>query len=88
MRGFIPEGDIGKIRVGQSALIFLDADRDRQNPLKATVTAIDAKASFTPENVYFKRDRTQQVFGVKLAIDDSKGFAKVGMPVDAEIELK
>jgi HlyD family secretion protein len=88
MRGFIPEGDIGKIRVGQSALVFLDADRDRKNPLKATVTAIDAKASFTPENVYFKRDRTQQVFGVKLAIDDSNGFAKIGMPVDAEIELK
>lgn len=63
-------------------------DRDRQNPLKDTVTAIDAKASFAPENVYFKRYRTQQVFGIRLAIEDSKGFAKIGMPVDAEIEFK
>jgi HlyD family secretion protein len=86
MRGFIPEAEIGKIKVGQTAFVFLDTDLDHKTPLKATVAAIDAKASFTPENIYFKRDRVQQVFGVKLSINKPGGFAKPGMPVDAEIK--
>lgn len=84
MRGFIPEGEIGRVRVGQSALVYLDSFPDR--PLQATVAAIDSEASFTPENIYFKDDRVQQVFGVRLALQDPDGFAKPGMPADAEIQ--
>lgn len=83
MRGFIPEGEIGRVRVGQTAHVYLDSHPDR--PLTARVAAIDPEASFTPENIYFREDRVQQVFGVRLAIDDPEGFAKPGMPADAEI---
>lgn len=86
MRGFIPEGDIGNVRVGQAAQVFLDSDPDR--PLKARVIAIDSEASFTPENIYFKKDRVQQVFGVRLAIEEPGGFAKPGMPADGEILIE
>jgi HlyD family secretion protein len=86
LRGFIPEGEIGKIRVGQRAKVFLDSAPDK--PLSAKVAAIDPKASFTPENIYFRNDRVKQVFGIKLAIDDPAGFAKPGMPADGEILLK
>ena len=88
LRGYVPEGDIGKIRVGQKARVFLDSDPDR--PLNGTVTAIDTQASFTPENIYFREDRVKQVFGMKIRIDNPGGFAKPGMPADAEIitELK
>jgi HlyD family secretion protein len=83
LRGFIPEGDIGRVRTGQEARVFLDSDPDR--PLAARVAEIDAQASFTPENIYFKKDRVRQVFGVKLAITAPGGYAKPGMPADAEI---
>lgn len=83
MRGFIPAGDIGRVRVGQPARVFLDSDPDR--PLSAKVASIDAQASFTPENIYFREDRVQQVFGVRLTIDNPGGYAKPGMPVDGEI---
>jgi HlyD family secretion protein len=86
LRGFIPAGDIGRVRVGQAARVYLDSDPDR--PLTANVTAIDAEASFTPENIYFREDRVQQVFGVRLAIDHPAGFAKPGMPADGEIVLE
>lgn len=87
MRGFIPGGQIAQIRVGQATRIYLDNDPDHQYPLNATVIAIDAKASFTPENVYFQQDRVEQVFGVKLSLDQPSGLAKPGMPADAEIPL-
>ncbi|WP_082429613.1 HlyD family secretion protein [Pseudanabaena sp. 'Roaring Creek'] len=86
LRCYIPEGDIGKIRVGQAARVFLDSSPNK--PFTAHVSQIDTKASFTPENIYFKQDRVKQVFGVKLAIDQPEGFAKSGMPADAEIDLK
>lgn len=87
MRGFIPEGEIGKIRVGQAAKVYLDSDLKHQSPLKARIISVDAKASFTPENVYFQNDRVEQVVGVKLAIEKPDRFAKPGMPADAEIAL-
>lgn len=83
LRGFIPGGQIGNVRLGQRANVFLDSAPDRS--LAARVTAIDTQASFTPENIYFREDRVRQVFGVKLSIDDPQGFAKPGMPADGEI---
>ncbi|MBE9228226.1 efflux RND transporter periplasmic adaptor subunit [Phormidium sp. LEGE 05292] len=83
LRGFVPEGKIGQVRVGQNAKVFLDSAP--KQPLNAHVAAIDTQASFTPENIYFKDDQVKQVFGVKLALDNPQGFAKPGMPADAEI---
>ncbi|QPN57285.1 HlyD family secretion protein [Synechococcus sp. CBW1107] len=83
LRGFIPQGDIGRVRLGQRARIFLDSDPSR--PLAARVAEVDAQASFTPETIYFQRDRVRQVFGLKLAIENPAGDAKPGMPADAEI---
>lgn len=86
LRGYIPGGDIGKVRVGQRARVFLDSAPNQA--LGARVTAIDTQASFTPENIYFREDRVQQVFGVKIAIDNPAGFAKPGMPADSEIIIQ
>ncbi len=83
LRGYVPEGDIGRVRVGQPAKIWLDSNP--KQPFTGRVAAIDTQASFTPENVYFKKDRIEQVFGVKLTIDQSNGLAKPGMPADGEI---
>jgi HlyD family secretion protein len=85
LRGYIPEGDIGKVRVGQQAKVFLDSAPDK--PLSARISAIDTQASFTPENIYFREDRVKQVFGVKISLDNPAGFAKPGRPADAEIVL-
>ena len=87
LRGYIPEGEIGKIHTGMTANVFLDSNP--KTPLTATIASIDSKASFTPENIYFKSDRVRQVFGVRLVIEQTdKILAKPGMPADAEISLK
>lgn len=85
LRGYVPEGQIGRVRVGQTAHVALDSDP--QHPLEGRVSEIDTQASFTPENVYFRDDRVQQVFGVKIDIRTPGGYAKPGMPADAAIDL-
>jgi HlyD family secretion protein len=85
LRGYIPEGEIGRVRVGQAAHILLDSDP--HHGLDARVAEIDAQASFTPENVYFQQDRVQEVFGVRLDVSAPRGFAKPGMPADALVDV-
>jgi membrane fusion protein YbhG len=83
LRAFIPEGEIGRVRAGQTARVYLDSNP--KQPLEAVVARIDPQASFTPENTYYRDDRVKQVVGVKLRIVNSQGFAKPGMPADGEV---
>jgi HlyD family secretion protein len=83
LRGYIPEGQIGRIKVGQAARVFLDSNP--KQPLDAYVVRIDPQATFTPENTYFRDDRVKQVVGVKLGLKSGFGYAKPGMPADGEV---
>ena len=85
LRGFVPEGQIGKVRIGQAAHIYLDSNPSRA--LDAYVSRVDPAATFTPENTYFRDDRVKQVVGVKLQLKAAMGYAKPGMPADGEILL-
>ncbi|MFN6567567.1 HlyD family secretion protein [Dendronalium sp. ChiSLP03b] len=85
LRAFIPQGEIGKVSIGQRAKVFLDSAPKQS--LEAKIAAVDTQASFTPENIYFQQDRVKQVFGVKISIDKPAGLAKPGMPADAEIDI-
>jgi ABC-2 type transport system ATP-binding protein len=52
LRGFVPEGRIGLVKVGQAAHVFLDSNPDQA--VDAYVSRIDPQATFTPENTYFR----------------------------------
>jgi HlyD family secretion protein len=83
LRGFVPEGQIGKVKLGQPARVYLDSNPNQ--PVDASVSRIDPQATFTPENTYFRDERVKQVVGVKLQLKGAIGFAKPGMPADGEI---
>ena len=83
LRGYVPEGEIGKVKVGQPARVYLDSAP--YEPVEAEVSRIDPEASFTPENTYFRDERVKQVVGIKLVIKNPQGNAKPGMPADGEI---
>ena len=83
LRGFVPEGEIGKVKINQPAHVFLDSSQNQA--LDGYVLRIDPQATFTPENTYFRDDRVKQVVGVKVQLTQGIGFAKPGMPADGEI---
>jgi HlyD family secretion protein len=83
LRGFVPEGEIGRIKIGQAGHVFLDSNTKK--PLDAVVIRIDPQATFTPENTYFREDRVKQVVGLKLLLKSGIGYAKPGMPADGEV---
>jgi HlyD family secretion protein len=83
LRGFVPEGQIGSVKVGQPARVYVDSNPTV--PIEASVSRVDPQATFTPENTYFRDDRVKQVVGVKVSLKGAVGFAKPGMPADGEI---
>jgi HlyD family secretion protein len=80
---YIPEPDIPKIKLGDSADISVDAFPGRTFP--ARVTKIYQQAEFTPKNVETQEERLKLVFGVELSFVKPEGVLKPGMPADGAI---
>jgi len=83
---YIPEPDIGKVKLGNEARVFVDAFPERA--FNARITKIYEQAEFTPKNVETKEERVKLVFGVELSVDNPEGILKPGMPADAVIRWK
>ena len=83
LRAYVPETDVGRIRIGQGATITVDAYPGRR--FEAAITEIASEAEFTPKNVQTRKERVNLGFRVKLALKNPQGVLKPGMPADAEI---
>ena len=80
---YLPEVEIGKLRLGAPARVRVDAYPDRD--FTARIKRIDQRAQFTPREVHMPEERVRMVFGVTLAIANPEGALKPGMPADAWI---
>ena len=83
LRAYVPETEVGKIRLGQPARIKIDAFKDRA--FAGKITEIASEAEFTPKNVQTHKERVNLVFRIKIAVDNAGGLLKPGMPADAEL---
>jgi HlyD family secretion protein len=81
LRAFVPEADVGRIRLGQRADVAVDAFPDR--PFAGRIDEIGSEAEFTPRNVQTKKERVNLVFRVKIALENRDGVLKPGLPADA-----
>lgn len=86
LKVYIPERDIGKIRLGSPARVRVDAFPDRY--FEATVTRVDQRAQFTPRDIHMPEERVRMVFGVTLAVENQDGVLKPGMPADAWLRVR
>ncbi len=84
VRAYVPEEEIGRIKVGDPARIAVDAYPARR--FAGRITEIASEAEFTPRNVQTKKERVNLVFRIKIAVDNPEGILKPGMPADADIE--
>ncbi|MGF6862721.1 HlyD family secretion protein [Rhodobacteraceae bacterium MBR-64] len=83
LKVFIPEKDIGKVKLDASARVRVDAFPDRL--FEGRVARVDQQAQFTPRDIHMPEERTRMVFGVTLVLDNPDGVLKPGMPADAWI---
>jgi HlyD family secretion protein len=86
LRAYVPETEVGRLRVGQPAAISVDAYPHRE--FAGTITEISSEAEFTPKNVQTKKERVTLVFRLRIAVRNVDGILKPGLPADARIPTR
>lgn len=82
-RVYLPERELARVRVGQEVVVRVDAYPKRT--FKGRIVQIPGVAEFTPRNVQTPEERSAQVFGLKVNIDNSERLLRGGM--NAEVIL-
>ena len=82
---FVPEPVVPRLRLGQPATLFTDAGGDG---FPGVLTWISPTAEFTPRNVQTADERSTLVYRVRVTVENSAGVLKVGMPVEATLDLQ
>ena len=80
---YLSEVDLPEVREGDSVSVRIDGAPGREFP--GRVVYISKEAEFTPRNVQTVEDRVQLVFGVKVAVTNSDGSLKIGIPADVAL---
>ena len=84
VRAYIPEPQLGRVRVGMPARIFTDSS---PTPIEGTLTFISPTAEFTPKQVQTEDLRTDLVYRARILVEDDRdGQLKNGMPVTVLME--
>ncbi|HZI67621.1 MAG TPA: HlyD family efflux transporter periplasmic adaptor subunit [Thermoanaerobaculia bacterium] len=83
VRVWVPEPSLGHVRLGQPVAITVDSFPAREFP--GRIVEIRQQGEYTPRNVQTRKQRMDQVFGAKVAIDPAPEL-KPGMA--AEVRLK
>ena len=84
LRAYINEADIGKVRLGEQAVIKTDTYRGKS--YKGRVSFISSTAEFTPKSVETHAERVTLVYRIKIDIDNPTHELVPGMPADATLE--
>jgi len=83
LRAYVPETEVGRLKVGDTATLHVDAFPNRV--FTGRLIEIASEAEFTPRNVQTKKERVNLVFRIKIQIDNPDGLLKPGLPADADV---
>lgn len=83
VRVYVPETQIGLLRVGQKAKVTTDQPGQ---VFDGVIEQINDQAEFTPRNVQSRDERSKQVFGVKVRVANSGDALKSGMAADVSFQ--
>ena len=84
IRIYIPETEIGLVKIGQAAEVRVDSFPKKV--FDGEVEQINQQAEFLPRNVQTRDERVHQVFGVKVRIKDPSGRILAGMAADVKLK--
>src|SRR5256885_1022161 len=76
VRIYIPETEIGLVKLGQKAEVRVDSFPN--TAFDGFVEQINQQAEFLPRNVQTREERVHQVIGIKIRIHDPAGRVQIG----------
>jgi multidrug resistance efflux pump len=83
---YVPETDLGKVRLGQAVGVTIDSYPGRN--FEGKITQIASISEFTPRNVQSADERRHQVFALKVRVPNPQGIFKSGMAATVTVPLQ
>ena len=84
VRAYVPEPDLGRIKLGMKAKILSDSFPNQI--FEGWIGFISPVAEFTPKTVETEDLRTKLVYEVRVFVHDSKDLLRLGMPVTVIVD--
>ena len=80
LRAYVSGAQLARLAIGQAVRVRVDAGPDSLRTIPGSVTWIAATAEFTPTPIQTRDERTAQVYAVKVAVPNTDGRLRIGMP--------
>jgi HlyD family secretion protein len=78
-RAYVAQAQLSRLRLGQDVRVGVDRG-DSIATLPGRITWIASSAEFTPTPIQTREERADQVYAVKIAVANSEGRLRIGMP--------
>lgn len=78
LRAYVTGRQLAKMKVGQQVTVFSDYGDGARKKYQGRVTWISAQSEFTPKTILTDDERADQVYAVKVAVEND-GHIKLGM---------
>lgn len=79
LRAYIISTQLEGIKIGQTVTVFINQADGTQKSYPGKVSWISDKAEFTPKTIQTKDERQNLVYALKIAVENTDGFIKIGM---------
>jgi HlyD family secretion protein len=83
---YVPETQIGSVKIGKIAQIHVDTYPNRT--FRAHVEQIRQQTEFLPRNVQTKEERVHQVIGVRLRVENQENLLRAGVSADVQFDAE
>ncbi|MCB0659442.1 MAG: HlyD family efflux transporter periplasmic adaptor subunit [Saprospiraceae bacterium] len=78
-RGYFDGIQLNSVHIGDVLPIVIDVNKTDNDTLRGKVIWISSEAEFTPKTIKTQDERTNQVYAVKLSVDNRSDRVKIGM---------
>ena len=85
VRAYVPEADLGRIRLGMPATVSTDSYPGRA--YHGWIGYLSPTAEFTPKNIETPQLRTALVYQLRVYVCDARDELRLGMPATVHIDL-
>jgi HlyD family secretion protein len=83
LRVYVPEPELGLMQLGKEVSITVDTFSSEK--FNGRIEEISSRGEFTPRNVQTRDERSNQVFAVRVRVDNSARKLRAGMAADVTI---
>lgn len=79
LRAYVEAPQLTALRLGQEVTVYADRGEADRTPYPGRVVWISGEAEFTPKTIQTRDERSNLVYAVKIAVENSDGQIKLGM---------